>query len=99
MRSSNGKRGDAQIARSTLHALDTNIYVPQDRIKVKVNQGWVILEGIVEWQRQREAAENAVRHMIGVKGVKNLISVTPSVKSTETREKIKKALHRTARMF
>jgi len=94
-----GKRSDAQIARSALRALESNIYVPENRIKVKVQQGWVTLEGTVEWHHQREAAENAVHHMIGVRGVKNLIGVKPSVKSPEGREKIKKALHRTAQML
>lgn len=94
-----GERSDAQIVRSALYALESNIYVPEDRVKVKVNQGRVTLEGIVEWQYQREAAENAVNHMIGVKGVENLIRVGPSVKSAEAGEKIREALHRTAEMF
>jgi len=58
-----------------------------------------ILEGIVESRQQREAAENAVHHMIGVRGMKILIGVNPSVKSTEMREKTRKALRGTAQMF
>ena len=94
-----GKRSDAQIARSALHALESNIYIPEKRIKVKVKQGWVTLEGVVEWRYQREAAQNAIHHMVGVSGVKNLIGVKPSAKSTEVRERIRKALHRTAQIL
>jgi osmotically-inducible protein OsmY len=92
-------QSDAQIARSALEALKASIYVPEDRVTVKVNQGRVTLEGIVEWRYQREAAEKAVTRMIGVKGVENLIRVGPSVKSAEAREKIRETLHRTAAMF
>lgn len=90
------ERTDVDIARSALNALAWNTYVPEDRIKVKVDQGWVTLEGIVEWQHQREAAEIAVRHMIGVRGITNLIGVKPSVTSTEVAEKIEEALKRSA---
>ena len=91
-----GERSDADVARSALNALEWNTYVPHDRIKVKVEQGWVTLEGIVEWRFQREAAENAVRHMIGVRGVTNQIGIKPQVTSTEILEKIENALKRSA---
>jgi osmotically-inducible protein OsmY len=89
-------RSDADIARSALNALAWNYFVPKDRIKVKVEQGWVTLEGTVEWRFQREAAENAVHHMAGVKGLTNLIGVKPSVTPIEIREKIEQALKRSA---
>ncbi len=91
-----GERNDADIARSALNALEWNIYVPYDRIKVEVEKGWVTLKGAVEWQHQREAAGNAVRHMTGVRGVTNLIDVKPSVRSANVREKIENALKRSA---
>jgi osmotically-inducible protein OsmY len=91
-----GERSDTDIARSALNALDWNIYVPQDRIKIKVEQGWVTLEGTVECRYQKEAAENAVHHMAGVKGVTNVISLKPLVMTTDVREKIEKALKRSA---
>ena len=47
---------------------------PQDRIKVKVDSGWVTLEGDVDFYFQKQAAERAVRYLTGVKGVSNLIS-------------------------
>lgn len=90
------ERSDADIARSALNALEWNMYVPQGRIKVQVGQGWVTLEGTVEWRYQKEAAENAVHHMAGVKGVTNLIGVKSPVRSTDVREKIENALKRSA---
>jgi osmotically-inducible protein OsmY len=91
-----GERNDADIARSALNALAWNTYVPQDRVKVEVEKGWVTLKGTVDWRYQKEAAENAVHHMTGVRGVTNGIGVKPRVTSTEVREKIEKALKRSA---
>ena len=91
-----GERNDTDIARSALNALAWNTYVPQDRVKVEVEKGWVTLKGTVDWRYQKEAAENAVHHMTGVRGVTNGIGVKPRVTSTEVREKIEKALKRSA---
>jgi osmotically-inducible protein OsmY len=91
-----GERNDADIARSALNALAWNTYVPEDRVKVEVEKGWVTLKGTVDWRYQKEAAENAVHHMTGVRGVTNGIGVKPRVTSTEVREKIEKALKRSA---
>jgi osmotically-inducible protein OsmY len=89
------ERSDADIARSAVNALEWNTYIPHDRIKVKVQKGWVTLEGTVEWQYQKEVAANAVRHLVGVKGVTNLIGVK-SVASANVKEKIENALKRSA---
>jgi len=90
------ERSDADIARSAVNALKWNITVPSDRIKVKVEKGWMTLEGTVEWQYQKEAAENAVRHMAGVKGVINTIGIQSPATSAEVKEKIENALKRSA---
>jgi osmotically-inducible protein OsmY len=93
-----GERNDADIARSALNALVANIYIPQDRIKVEVEKGWVTLEGTVEWWYQKNTAENAVRHLVGVKGVTNAIGVKSSATSANVKEKIEDALKRSARV-
>lgn len=93
---SGGERNDTDIARSALNALEWNTYVPQDRIKVEVEKGWVTLKGTVEHRYQQEAAENAVHHMVGVRGVSNMIVIKPLVTPAEVREKIEKALERSA---
>ena len=52
-----------------------NILVPEDRIQVIVEDGWVTLKGTVDWSYQKEEAERTVRNVAGVKGVSNLIEV------------------------
>jgi osmotically-inducible protein OsmY len=90
------ERTDEDIARAALNALDWSISVPSDRIKVKVSKGWITLEGNVEWQYQKAAAEKAVRFLIGVKGVSNLIEVKPQVSTTVVKSAIEAALKRSA---
>ncbi|HHW51229.1 MAG TPA: BON domain-containing protein [Pseudoclavibacter sp.] len=92
------ERTDEDIARAAVRALEDRITVPRDRIKVTVSNGWITLEGEVEWQYEREAANSAVRHLTGVKGVTNLITITPRVSPTEIRTKIEEALRRSAEM-
>jgi osmotically-inducible protein OsmY len=91
-----GERNDADIARSVLNTLEWNTYVPKDRIKVEVEKGWVTLKGTVEHRYQQEAAENAVHHMAGVRGVSNMIVIKPLLMSKDVKEKIEKALERSA---
>jgi osmotically-inducible protein OsmY len=93
---STSERPDPEIARAALDALKWNIAVPHDRIKVKVERGWVTLEGDVEWYYQREAAERSVRSLVGVKGVANLISVKVKPAPSNVKTKIKDALSRGA---
>lgn len=93
---STSSRADPDIARAAVEALKWNISVPHDRIQVKVNKGWLTLEGDVDWHYQREAAERAVRYLIGVKGVSNLISVKARPTPSDVKQKIKEALQRGA---
>ncbi|MGZ5951933.1 MAG: BON domain-containing protein, partial [Isosphaeraceae bacterium] len=63
-----------------------------------VSKGWVKLEGEVEWQYQKDAAERAVRYLAGVMGVTNLITVKPRVAPSEVKARIEDALKRSAEM-
>jgi osmotically-inducible protein OsmY len=92
------ERTDEDIARAAVQALASRITVPADRIKVTVRNGWITLEGEVEWKFQREAAESAVRHLAGVKGVINLIAVKPKVSPTTIQSQIEEALKRMAEL-
>lgn len=92
------QKTDAGIATTALNALKWSSSVPDENIKVFVAKGWVTLEGDVEWNYQREAAEKAVEALIGVKGVTNRISVSPHIKSREVKSEIKAALHRYAEL-
>lgn len=91
------QRPDTEIAHEVVNAFRWNIEVPDDRVKAKVENGWVTLEGDVEWYYQSAAAERAVRYLTGVRGVTNLLKVKPPTVSTfEVSQKIKDALRRSA---
>jgi osmotically-inducible protein OsmY len=61
-----------------------------------VEKGWVTLNGEVEWEYQRRAAEVAVRSLLGVTGVANRIAVTPKFTPADVEERIRQALERQA---
>lgn len=89
-------REDEQIAHAALDALRWNVSVPEDRLKLLVDDGWIRLEGSVDWQFQKQSAENAVRNLAGVRGVTNLIGVMPQVAPREVEAKIEAAFKRSA---
>ncbi|MDB4869622.1 MAG: hypothetical protein JWL97_626 [Gemmatimonadales bacterium] len=93
---SSSERPDPDIARAAVDALKWNIAVPADRIQIKVDKGWVTLEGDVDWHFQREAAERAIRSLTGVKGITNLITVRARPTPADVKQKIKEALERGA---
>ena len=93
---SSSTRPDPEIARAAVDALSWNISVPNDRIKVKVDKGWITLEGDVDWYYQKEAAERAVRYLTGVKGVYNLITLRARPVPSDVKGKINAALQRGA---
>jgi osmotically-inducible protein OsmY len=90
-----GDRIDPDIAKDAVHALSFNQSVPKS-IKVTVRNGHLTLDGSCEWQFQRRAAENAVQHIPGVKGVTNYVVVKPHLSAALVREKIEAALRRNA---
>ncbi|MGZ6218754.1 MAG: BON domain-containing protein [Syntrophales bacterium] len=92
------ERTDEDIAKAALTALKARTTVPSDKIKVIVRDGWINLEGETDWNFQKEAAESAVRYLIGVKGVTNLITVKPRVSAADVKAKIDDALRRTAEL-
>jgi osmotically-inducible protein OsmY len=89
------QRDDADIAQVVVNALKWHVWVPQDAIKVKVEQGWVTLEGTVDAKFRLVAADDAVRYLTGVKGLTNLIKVNqPAINSSAVKTKIEDALRR-----
>jgi osmotically-inducible protein OsmY len=89
-------RNDEEIAQACINAFKFNYSVPADKIKVLVADGWVTLEGQVEWQYQKEAAMNAVRYLTGVTGVSCKITVKARVSPTDVKNKIEAAFKRSA---
>ncbi len=90
-------RTDTEIAHSALLALEWNVQVPDKDITLKVEGGWITLQGAVDWQYQKAAAEGAVRYLMGVKGVYNGVLVRqPKVSAAAVKEKIGDAFKRSA---
>jgi len=90
------RRTDQDIAEAAVSAMQWDFEVPNDKIKVIVKNGWVTLEGNVDWQYQRDAAKRCVQYLIGVTAVTNLISIEPTVKWTDVRNQIEEAFRRNA---
>ena len=91
-------RTDPEIARDAAHAMKINVTVPDEKIKAVVNEGFVTLEGNVDWDFQRRGAESYVRNVAGVRGVVNHIKVKPRVSAGEVSSKIEEALRRNAEL-
>lgn len=91
-----GKRTDIDIAEAALNALKWNNIIPGEKLKVKVEEGWITLEGEVEWEYQRASARNSIENLVGVTGVSNKIKVTPQITPTAIKQKIRSAFQRNA---
>ncbi|MEY4604782.1 MAG: hypothetical protein RIT43_2074 [Bacteroidota bacterium] len=91
-----GKRTDAEIASAVINALAWHSSIPEEKIKVKVEKGWVTLEGEVEWDFQRNYSRKAVENLQGVLGISNNIRIAPKLKSADIKNKIFSAFHRSA---
>ena len=90
------ERPDPEIAREVVTALKNQLPFSHERIKAVVRNGWVTLEGDVEWQYQRLTAERAVRPLKGVKGIINDIKTKPRVELSDIKQKIQEAFRRSA---
>lgn len=87
-------KNDKDIAAAVIKAFKENWVVPDHRIKVTVQEGWVTIEGILHWNFQRKAAENAIRYLQGVRGVIDKIKIEAEIKNELTQEIVIKALKR-----
>ena len=91
------QRSDTDIARAVVDALAWDVQVPEQQIKAAVTNGWITLEGNVDWQYHRDAAARAVRNLAGVRGVTNNIAITARpVASDDVKKSIREALERRA---
>lgn len=89
-------RSDTAIATAAVNALGWNSAIPPEHVQVTVRDGWVTLNGTVPWQYQKTAAEKAIEHLYGVKGVSNAIAVKAPVAAADVRQKIEEAFKRSA---
>lgn len=91
------ERDDVDVARSVVNALEWNVSVPKNRIKVSVSKGWVTLEGDVDWYFQKRAAEGAVDVLAGERGVMDKVTVRARhARVEDVKDKIEAALKRSA---
>ena len=90
------EKPDPDIARDAVAAIKARLPLSAENIRAVVKNGWVTLEGTVEWNYQRESAESAVRRIRGIKGVTNLIQLKPHVTPSEIKRKIEEAFRRSA---
>jgi osmotically-inducible protein OsmY len=89
-------RTDAEIARSVDNVLQWTTYLPKDAVKIKVESGRLTLSGDVTWEYQRQAAVDAVRYVMGVKGVNDQILIRPRISAPAVKADIETALKRRA---
>jgi len=92
------ERTDEDIAQAALSSLKWSVLIPADRVKVRVSKAWVTLEGALDWQFQKAAAEKAVRKLYGVLGVTNLLEVRAKPSTAQVNAEIEAALRRSANL-
>lgn len=92
------ERPDPDIARDAASTLKSQLPATAEHVKVTVSNGWVTLEGQVEWNYQKTLAETTVRRIKGIRGVSNLITIKPQVTAHQVKEKIEDALKRRAEL-
>ena len=89
-------RDDSDIARAIAHVLEWNTRIPEGQVHARVQAGWVMLEGEVEWDYQRHEVERMVRNVRGVVGITNNILIKPRVSADQIEAKIEEAFRREA---
>lgn len=90
------QRSDTEIAAAVEHALSWNTSVPQDRVRVTVEKGWVTLSGELDWNFQRRAVERMIRPLKGVAGITDNIRLKALPVPVNLSNRIQDALTRQA---
>ena len=90
------KRSDSEIAQAASSALGWNSLVPDDLVKVEVEDGWITLTGELPWTYQIKSAEKCVQPLVGVRGLSNMIKLKPQVNTADIGVEISAALKRQA---
>lgn len=90
------KKNDTDIATAILNSLKWLSAINDEKIKIMVEDGWVALNGEVEWNYQKDLIKSTVENIYGVTGITNLIKLTSKTKPIDVKRKIKEAFHRSA---
>jgi osmotically-inducible protein OsmY len=91
------ERSDVDIARTANDVLQWMTQLPKDQVKVMVEHGWITLSGEVNWEYERQAAKDAVRFLMGVKGVSDSLVIANPEDSHSVKAEIEAALRRRAK--
>lgn len=89
-------RADEDLGRAALNALKWDTRIPDERLKLRVNHGWITLQGTVDHRYQREAAEQVIRNLVGVRHIENQIEVKPAITPYDIKTRVETALRRMA---
>lgn len=89
-------RTDSDIAAAVINQINWSTSIPEGAVLATVRNGWVTLEGEVEWWYQKTAAGDLVKQLVGVKGVSNSISILPKVTKATVEADIQSAFKRSA---
>ncbi len=87
---------DGDIAAAAASQIEWATTIPEETVKITVREGFITLDGTVEWRFQKDAAERAVQSLMGVKGVSNLILIKPEVTASGIEADISSAFERSA---
>lgn len=90
------KTSDTDIAKRILDTMAWSVSIPTDKVKVKVEHGWVTLSGTVDWDYQRKEAQRAAGRVTGVIGVSNLVDVRQHPTPSDVKDRIVSAFKRQA---
>jgi osmotically-inducible protein OsmY len=87
---------DTEVANEALIALKANYSIPQNKVRIKVEKGWITLEGQLPWNYQSEAATYALSYLTGVKGVTNNIKIKSEIQDEIEKQEVEKAIARSS---
>jgi osmotically-inducible protein OsmY len=91
---SSSKLDDAEIAHNITQALKWNLEVPKEKVRVKVENGWITLEGELQWKYQSDCVISSIKNLLGVTGISNKIKIKPSTEEVIELQNIVEALRR-----
>jgi osmotically-inducible protein OsmY len=90
------ERTDTDIAKDAIYLLECDVHFLGSKVTVIVEGGLLTLEGTMEWDFQKVAAEKAMQCIRGVKAVANLIEVAPAASPADIQKKTEEGLRRSA---
>ena len=92
-------RTDADIATTAAHQIKWITSIPTGKVQITVSDGWITLDGELEWWFEKDEAERTVRGLTGVKGVSNLIKIKPKLSASQIVSEIKCAFDRNSQLY